>query len=182
MIRTEVKVGIGACTRPGRRWPRASGWARLALGLVLVWTGCAKIVSPAAFADSLWSTGFFAKGVVPAVAYGVPALEIVLGLAMAWRTTAMLALPVVLAFSTCFTLLHAYLIATGTLVPCGCAGVKASYDQQSTQIVMVAVSAAMLMLSTGLLIAPFRRLHHVRNADQDPAAQPTTGSQSDHGQ
>lgn len=140
-----------------RSGSRLALWGRFLLGGTLIWFGASKLFWPAALADTLWSTGFFMKEVVPLVAYGLPTAEILLGLAMASAVTAVFALPVILAISTCFTLLHAYLLISGTLVPCGCVGVAPHHADFSTHVWLLCVSAGMLALSSLLVVAQLGR-------------------------
>jgi hypothetical protein len=145
-----------------RRRARFSLWGRFLLGGMLIWFGASKIMWPAALADTLWSTGFFLRQIVPVVAYGLPAAEIVLGLGLASSATAVFALPIILAISTCFTSFHVYLLISGTLVPCGCTGVAPHHADFTTHVCLLITSAVMMLLSASLVVAQVRRPQRAR--------------------
>jgi putative oxidoreductase len=109
---------------PARPWEIAVGaLLRLGLGALFIVAGVLKLRDPAAFAVEITNYRFLAE-LAPYVAVTLPAIEIVVGLAIvvapvAWRASAALA---ALAMLAVFTVAVAQARARGINVDCGCFG------------------------------------------------------------
>ncbi len=118
-FRSLVSFGPGA----GRKLKRlALAAARIAVGVVFVAAGAAKLGDPASFADSIASFRLLPGVLVSALALGLPPFEILSGLLLAigWRRSAA-ALSVLIATGL-FAAALVSALARGLIIDCGCFG------------------------------------------------------------
>jgi hypothetical protein len=99
------------------------------------------------------ATGMIPPAWLAPLAYGLPAVEAALAVALATRVLAVPALLMSTFLSTVFVGLHVYLLASGTLIPCGCAGVAVDLSSDGFHVAVLVVSTVMLVASLVLLFS-----------------------------
>jgi hypothetical protein len=133
------------------RVTQLSTFLRWALVIAFAWSGGGKILWPAAFQNALAKLGMLPTALIPATAYTLPGLELAIALGLASQSARLPAACASLFLSAVFLGVHGYSMATGTLVPCGCAGVALRFDSWKFHVTMPAASALMLAASFVLL-------------------------------
>lgn len=98
---------------------------------------------PEQFRDVLDQMRIFPPGVLPVLARAVPALELVLALAISLDRLTLPALFAAGFLCTVFAAVHGYLLLAGRAVSCGCAGLAISFASRETHIVLLAISLLM---------------------------------------
>jgi putative oxidoreductase len=126
---------------------------RLGLGGLMAWAGLMKLRDPGEFANEIANYHLF-PSLAPWLAVTLPAIEIVLGLALcaaprAWLRAAALATAGLLAV---FTVAVAQVVARGINVSCGCFGGTGSGPVTGLTIardlVLLAAAIALLLLAS----------------------------------
>lgn len=133
--------------------PRLSTAIRWTLVAVYAWSAGGKLFWPARFRRILSETGMLPPELLTPLAYGVPAAELLLALALAAKLLLPLALLASLFLSTLFAGIHGYLILVGELVPCGCSGIAIEFSSRNWHVFLLVLSLAMGVGSAGLLFA-----------------------------
>lgn len=142
------------------RWPMgisrpALQAARWLLICVFAWTAGSKIAVPGAFAESIGRLGMLPPAWIPWVASAIPATELLLAVLLALGTWIPFAALTSLWLSAIFVSIHAYAVATGTVKPCGCAGIALTFETRGAHLGMAILSIAMGLASLCLLfLAP----------------------------
>jgi|GEM_PF-3635742 len=150
----ETLAPAGDVRAARRRLEIRRGLRGIALALlvgVLAWSAGGKLFWPGEFQRLMATWGLIPPKLIPAVAYTVPASELVLAAALVVRRLRVAALFGVLYLAVCFSGIHAFLIWAGTAVPCGCAGLALSFASRPGHIVLLGLSLALALAATLLL-------------------------------
>jgi len=119
--------------------------ARLAFGLLFVYSGAEKMADPATFAEVIFNYRMLPGTLVYAVALFLPALEVVCGLALCAGAMARGAAVILNALMVVFLLGLGQALARGLDVTCGCfGGAGQAVDSQT-------ILRDLLMLAVGLV-------------------------------
>ncbi len=132
---------------------RFSTVLRWLLVVAFAWSGGGKLFWPAAFQEALAKLGMLPTPLIPLTAYTLPGLELLIAAGLATQRVRLPAACAALFFSAVFLGVHGYATATGTLVPCGCAGVALRFDSREFHLTMLAVSSLMLLASFLVVMA-----------------------------
>lgn len=112
--------GEGPARRP--RWDRLYPWAyqvlRAGLGGIFIYAGVAKLFQVQAFAHSLAQFDLLPDALVPIVALGLPALELLAGLGLVLQVRGSLA--VIASLLLIFLAVLGYAILLDLDIDCGC--------------------------------------------------------------
>jgi len=157
-----------------QRWALVVPWlataARALLGVVFVWAGVVKLPDPAAAERAVRAYRLLPESLVAAAAFGLPVIEIAVGLALlagVFVRTAAIAASVMLAV---YIAAIASVWARGLSIDCGCFGnggqVAAGATHYPTEI---ARDAALLIV--GLALARWPRSRLALGAAQQPLPQ-----------
>ena len=77
---------------PDLRWEDGLTWLyhflRLALACIFIYAGVIKLLDPRAFAHAIAQYDLVPEGLLPLVAVGLPALELLAGLGLIWKSGA----------------------------------------------------------------------------------------------
>lgn len=99
---------------------QARSGVRIALGLLFVWAGATKLLAPRDFAAAISRFDLVPEPALPAIAIGLPLIELVAGLgAVTGRRGALLA---ILAMLALFLTVLGSAFLSGIDVDCGCFG------------------------------------------------------------
>ena len=148
----EAKGRAASAGGAGAAWKTALFWAlRLGLGGLLLWAGVAKIGDPGAFAAEIGNYHLL-PALAPTMAVTLPAVEIVLGLALVagtrpWVRAAALGATLVLGV---FTVAVISVVARGIDIECGCFGTGSSRVTMITvlrDVVLVAAAVGVYVLA-----------------------------------
>jgi len=95
---------------------------RMVLGIVFLYAGTMKVLNPQAFADSIATFKLLPAQFINVVAFGLPPLEILLGLMLVsgWKSRAAALTVACLSIVFCIALGQA--LIRGLVVDCGCFG------------------------------------------------------------
>lgn len=132
-------------------WVR--GTARWVLIAVFAWAAGGKLFWPAEFRALLGELGLLPDASIGPLAFGLPACELALALWLASGRFAAAALALAFFLSACFVGVHGYALASGTIVPCGCAGVSITFSSRTAHAVAAAVAALAGLWSLYLLMS-----------------------------
>ena len=133
-----------------------AGWAalagRLALGSVFVVAGAIKLPDPAGSVRAVRAYDLLPEAIVPAIGYGLPVLEVALGLMLVLGVAVRLAAVLSVLLLTVFMVGVASAWARGLTIDCGCFGgggqVAAGATRYGTEMLrdtgLVAVAAALV--------------------------------------
>ena len=125
--------------------------ARWMLVLVYTWSAGGKFFWPDKLREILLRTGMIPSEWAGPLVYGLPALEVLLALALAAKMLLPLALLLSTFLSTVFVGMHGYLLVLGELAPCGCVGVGIDFSSWEWHVFLLALSIAMVLASVALL-------------------------------
>lgn len=128
-------------------------YLRWFLVLVLAWSAGAKVFKPGDFQRSMAATGMFPDSALPPIAYALPTVEFGLALLLASGLLRPVSLLGVSFLSAVFVGLHGYLLWSGSVVPCGCAGISITHSARGSHAVMLVLSSAMLIAAGYLLLS-----------------------------
>jgi uncharacterized membrane protein YphA (DoxX/SURF4 family) len=107
---------------PGSRWDDCATWVyhglRLALAGVFIYAGLIKLLEPRAFAHAIAQYGLVPEGLLPLVAVGLPALELLAGLGLMLEVRGSLTVIIILLFI--FLAALGYAIRENLDIDCGC--------------------------------------------------------------
>jgi uncharacterized membrane protein YphA (DoxX/SURF4 family) len=136
-------------------WYWAGLLARLVVGGVWVVAGWLKIPDPAESVRAVRAYDLLPEAVVPAVGYGLPALEVVIGLllvvGLATRLTAAVSAVLMVAFIIGISAAW----ARGLQIDCGCFGGGGVVEDATSQYPWeIARDVGLLVLSVGLVVWP----------------------------
>jgi uncharacterized membrane protein YphA (DoxX/SURF4 family) len=146
--------------RPARdRWrPWAATAGRVVLGVVLLVAGAIKLPDPAASVRAVRAYDLLPEAVVPAVGYGLPLLEVVVGLLLVAGLATRWAAVVASLLMAAFVIGIASAWARGLTIDCGCFGGGGQVDAADTRYpAELARDAALLALSLFLVRRPTSR-------------------------
>lgn len=150
-METSFILSTPALRSVGRRAPLASVVVLL-LAAVFAWSAGGKLLWPTAFGEVLNKTGLFAPSLLPFLARGVPAAELVIALLLAIRATRPIGLIATCFASATFAMVHFFLIATGEVVPCGCAGISIEFHSLEAHVALGVLTSLMVIASIWLLL------------------------------
>ncbi len=148
--------------------------ARWLLVLVFAWSAGGKLFWPTLLRNTLLATGMIPDEWLAPLVWGLPACELALAILLAARLLLIPALLGSIFLSCVFAGVHVYLIVSGTIVPCGCAGVALDLSGTWFHAVVLGVSGVMLFGSLFLLFAGVPR-PAPRRDQQEAEASPLTG-------
>lgn len=132
--------------------------SRLVLSAVLVVAGGLKLPEPAASVRAVRAYDLLPESVVPAVGYGLPLLEIVVGLLLLAGFLTRWAAVVAALLLTAFVIGIASAWARGLTIDCGCFGGGGQVDAADTRYLPELVrDAALLLMSLFLVRRPDSR-------------------------
>ena len=118
----------------------------VAVGLVIVFAGASK-----ATGFQQWKSDARSQGLWPAVAYALPAIELLLGALLVVLPPS----PVILGLATLlvliFTVYLVVLVASGSTVPCACFGAKFSRPPSARDILRNVAMLIALFASAALI-------------------------------
>jgi len=146
---------------------RLVGCARWFLISVMAWSAGGKLFWPREFRGVLRASGLFADEMVVVIAYALPWLELGLAVALTVPYCVRIAAAVVSVLSTTFVGIHTYLVWSGTVVACGCAGLKITYASRETHILLAILSALLTLASFHLLFFRVRASRSRKPTDDD---------------
>lgn len=125
-----------AAVRPGR-WPVAQPWvtlaARLVVGAVMLWAGLAKVTDLPASVRAVRAFELLPEVLAKPVGYGLPILEITIGLLLVLGLLSRYAGAVVALLMLGFVVGIASAWARGLAIDCGCFGGGGPTDPGTTQ-------------------------------------------------
>jgi uncharacterized membrane protein YphA (DoxX/SURF4 family) len=108
--------------------PAASGWddgltwlyhfLRLALAAIFIYAGVVKLLDPRAFAHTIAQYDLVPEGLLPLVAIGLPALEVLAGLGLILEVRGSLTIIAVLLMV--FLVILGYAVSQNLDIDCGC--------------------------------------------------------------
>ncbi len=137
-------------------WPRLGAWGcrllRLALGAVFIYAGTLKLLQPQAFAHSLAQFELLPDLLLPAVALGLPALELLAGIGLVFDLRGSLAAIALLLLL--FLGVLGYAVLLDLEIDCGCFSLEEIGARNS---VKAAFARDLLMLAATLLLFWRRR-------------------------
>ena len=140
-------------------WPIVRTLARLVLGGVLIAAGASKVTDPDGSVRAVRAYRLLPDGLERVIGYGLPPLEIVVGLllfvGLATRLSAVIAGVLMLAFAAGV----ASAWARGLQIDCGCfgGGGEVSGDQSGTYALEIARDVGLLVLAAALVRWPDSR-------------------------
>ncbi len=133
LSRTEIKPAISrelsvadqagpAGLHPHRGWEVPLTWLyhflRLSLACVFIYAGLIKLLDPRAFAHIIAQYDLLPEGLLPLVAVGLPALELLAGLGLAFEVRGSLTLMAILLLI--FLVILGYAVWQNLDIDCGC--------------------------------------------------------------
>jgi hypothetical protein len=147
--------------------------ARWGLVFLFAWSAGGKLLWPREFSSLLLSLGMLPAFSIGPIAYGLPGVELALGLALArqWLPTPVLFSTLLL--SAVFAGIHGFLFISGDVIPCGCAGVRLGFESGWAHATMAMICASMFGAACWLLFDVQRNVHHVATSSPQPSDQPT---------
>lgn len=153
-----VDSGPGTA-RGAARWPLwAALVARLVLGGVLFYAGAVKLPDPAASVRAVRAFQLLAEAVVPTTGYGLPVLEIGLGLLLVLGVATRLSAMVATVVMAAFTIGIASAWARGLSIDCGCFGGGGEVAPGETEYATeLARDGALLLTAAALAWRPASR-------------------------
>lgn len=127
---------------------------RWSLIAVFAWSSGGKLFWPSQFRTFFTQLGMFPPALVEPLTYGLPAAELLLALWLASGLARAGALLASLFVSVCFAGLHAFVLLTGAIVPCGCAGVSIRSDSTGGHAAVFILSVLCSAAAVFLLLFP----------------------------
>ena len=133
MSRTDVRPNTGkeisVTDNTDRSWPHSHrGWEahltwlyhglRLGLACVFIYAGLIKLLDPRAFAHAIAQYDLLPEGLLPLVAVGLPALELLAGLGLIFEVRGSLILMAILLLM--FLVILGYAVWQNLDIDCGC--------------------------------------------------------------
>lgn len=137
---------------------RATDGLRWTPIVAYAWTAGGKLWWPAKFQELLAGTGMIPALAIPPLSHALPAVELLIAVALAARACVVPSLLLSIFLSTVFAEVHSYLWINGVVVPCGCLGVAVRFQSGAVAAGMFALSIAMLVCSLLLVFARDGRL------------------------
>jgi uncharacterized membrane protein YphA (DoxX/SURF4 family) len=108
--------------QPDIRWDVGLTWLyhglRLALACVFIYAGFMKLLGPKAFAHAIAQYDLVPEGLLPVVAIGLPALELLAGLGLIFEVRGSLTITVILLLM--FLVVLGYAVWQNLDIDCGC--------------------------------------------------------------
>jgi len=137
------------------RWRAAlsANTVRWLLVLILAWSAGGKLFWPERFGGLLRGLGMIPQALVAPIQYGLPPLELILALALASHVGRTAALFATIFLGLAFAGVHGLVLISGTVVPCGCAGIAVRWDSPWAHVLVATVCGFMAVSSTGLLFS-----------------------------
>jgi uncharacterized membrane protein YphA (DoxX/SURF4 family) len=155
------KPGLPDLT-PDRGWEVGLTWLyhvlRLALAGVFIYAGLIKLLDPRAFAHTIAQYDLLPDGLLPLAAVGLPALELLAGIGLAFEVRGSLTLMAVLLLI--FSVILGYAVWHNLDIDCGCF-TAAELDAQHG--VKTAFGRDLLMIGTTLFLYWRRRSRAPQN-------------------
>lgn len=148
----------------GKRWATVQPWVsllvRLALGAIMIWAGLAKLLEePGAAVRAVRAYRLLPESVLPAVAFGLPAIELLLGVALIIGLFTRISAAIVGVIMVVFIAAIISAWARGLSIDCGCFGGGGDIAPEDTQYVQEIVRDTGFALMAALLVrwpfAPF---------------------------
>ncbi|MGH3498779.1 MAG: DoxX family protein [Nocardioidaceae bacterium] len=153
----------GLRRRFGAVWPWLGIAARLVVGIVWIIAGYAKLSDPSASVRAVRAFQILPEAVVPTVGYGLPILEICIGLLLVLGLTQRFAGVASSLMQLAFIIGIAAAWSRGLPIDCGCFGGGGATGQSFTQvrngfIVDLLRDTGLLILSVAIAVWPRTRL------------------------
>ncbi|MBU0617564.1 MAG: hypothetical protein KKI02_07590 [Planctomycetes bacterium] len=126
---------------------------RWGLVAAFAWSAGGKFFWPEQLREILLRTGMVSSDWAALLAYGLPGLELLVALALAAKMLLPLGLLLSTFLSVVFAGMHGYLLISGDLVPCGCAGVAIDFSTWEWHVSLLGLSIAMVLASVALLFS-----------------------------
>jgi uncharacterized membrane protein YphA (DoxX/SURF4 family) len=111
--------------------------SRWVLGLVFIYAGSGKILSPAVFAKALYGYGLFPAWLINPIAIILPFVELVAGLALIVGIYPRSAVSIVNALLAAFIVLLSINLIRGHEFNCGCFVLQNSAENVSTEVTLI---------------------------------------------
>jgi uncharacterized membrane protein YphA (DoxX/SURF4 family) len=145
---------------PSRALPWLSAFARWVLAAVLLYAGWPKLLDAAGTVRSVRNFRLLPEALVPPVGYGLPVLELLLGLALLAGLATRLAAVVTAALMVAFIVGIAAAWARGLAIECGCFGAVGTFvsDPVPGYVRDIMRDVGYLALALWLAIRPGSRL------------------------
>lgn len=150
-----LPVKDGAAPAPRRSWTpvRIGGLiARLALAAVFVWAAIPKLLEPASFAEAVANYHLVPDSLVGVVAALVPAMELVIAVALVVGWGARGAAVAAMAMLTVFTIGMVQAMVRGIDLECGCFGAalkaEVGWGTVLRNVALVGLGGAVLVLGS----------------------------------
>lgn len=141
--------------QPGGGWDNGLTWMyhflRLALAGIFIYAGFIKLLDPRAFAHAISQYGLVPEGLLPAVAVGLPALELLAGLGLILEVRGSLTIIFIMLFM--FLMVLGYAIWANLDIDCGC---FAPEDLDAQHRIQTAFWRDLIMVGASLFL--YRRL------------------------
>ena len=142
-------------------WERLRPWLgtviRLGLGAVWVWAAWSKLVAPREFLIAVRAYDATPEWLSKAIAYGLPVLELCLGVLLIVGIVVRLAASVSAVLFVVFLIAIVQAWARGLQLSCGCFGGGGPIDGGATYIWDVLRDIGLLVLAAFLIVWPFTR-------------------------
>ncbi len=143
-------------------WTSARPWvstaARLLLGVVLIWAALPKLHDPLTFTQAVRAYDATPEWLSKAIGYGLPVLELCLGIALIVGVTVRIAAAVSAALFLVFLIGLIQAAARGIKLTCGCFGGGGTTDGSTSYTVDILRDAGLLIVAVFLVVYSFSRL------------------------
>ena len=106
------------------------------------WSAGAQLLWPAEFADALRRSGLVSPRAAPAMAYALPAAELIVASSLAAYPRNAIAWLAACFLTLLFTGVHAYLLISGDVIDCGCLGLQATHASGTYHVALCLLMGA----------------------------------------
>ncbi len=142
-------------------WTSARPWvstaARLLLGIVLIWAALPKLHDPLTFTQAVRAYDATPEWLSKGIGYGLPVLELCLGIALILGVTVRIAASVAAVLFLVFLIGLIQAAARGIKLTCGCFGGGGATAGQTSYTLDILRDAGLLIVAVFLVIYSFTR-------------------------